>query len=345
MEGSRVEEAMARSRPAPSATREQVLECVRQDCAICGSQLWNDYDNYRRVRTLTGVVQLQLKVRRCPNQDCERFHQPYRPESEGKWALPQHEFGLDVVALVGTLRYQEHRSVPQIHQQLQQRGLCVCERTVSHLLERYDELLAVKVGDCERLRAIVAKQGRVILAIDGLQPDVGHEVLWVIRDCLSGELLLARSLLSSRYEDLAVLLQEVEQGVGGPIAGVVSDGQQAIRKAVKTALAGVNHGLCHFHYLREAVKPIYEADRHAKKELKKRVRGVRRIERSVSETKTETEAQMSQVVGGYCQAVRAALTDDGRPPLEPAGLRLQQRLAAIEQSLERVEKKGSCPSL
>ena len=331
---------MVRSRPAPSATGEKLLECVCQECAICGSRLWNDYDNYRRVRTLTGVVQLRLKVRRCPNRDCERFDQPYRPESEGSWALPQHEFGLDVVALVGTLRHQEHRSVAQIHQQLQQRGLCVSERTVSNLLERYDELLAVKLSDCERLQTIVAKQGRVILAIDGLQPEVGHEVLWVIRDCLSGELLLARSLLSSTHEDLAILLRQVEQGLGVPIAGVVSDAQQSIRKAVKSALAGVHHGLCHFHYLREAAKPIYEADRHAKKQLKKRVRGVRAIERSVS----EAEAEMSEVVGGYCQAGRAALTDDGHPPLHPAGLRLQQRLTAIEHSLERVAKKGSCPS-
>jgi hypothetical protein len=26
-------------------------------------------------------------------------------------------------------------------------------------------------------------EGRVLLAIDGMQPDVGHEVLWVLRDC------------------------------------------------------------------------------------------------------------------------------------------------------------------
>ena len=34
-------------------------------------------------------------------------------------------------------------------------------------------------------------------------------------------------------------------------------------------------------FLREAARPVFEADRHAKKELKKRVRGVRRIERAV----------------------------------------------------------------
>ena len=54
-------------------------------------------------------------------------------------------------------------------------------------------------------------QRRVILAIDGLQPDVGHEVLWVLRDCLSGEILLARSLLSSTAKDLAGLITEVHE--------------------------------------------------------------------------------------------------------------------------------------
>jgi hypothetical protein len=40
------------------------------------------------------------------------------------------------------------------------------------------------------------------LALDGLQPDVGHEVLWVLRDCLSGAVLLARSLLSATQPGL-----------------------------------------------------------------------------------------------------------------------------------------------
>jgi hypothetical protein len=104
------------------------------------------------------VIQLQLKIRRCPNQECERFHQPYRPEAEGKWGLPQHEFGLDVIAWVGALRYQQHRSVPEIHAQLEQRSVCVSQRTVSNLLGRYDELLAVKLGESERLKAIANQQ-------------------------------------------------------------------------------------------------------------------------------------------------------------------------------------------
>jgi hypothetical protein len=266
---------MARRNLKPEATSEALLECVQQNCSSCGKLMWNEYNNHRHVRTLKGVVELCLKIRRCQNLSCERYRIAYRPEQEGKWVLPQQEFGLDVIALVGALRYQEHRSVPQIHQQLCSQGVCISERSVTHLLERYDELLAVWLTDNERLKAIAKKQGRVILAIDGMQPDVGHEVLWVIRECLSGEILLAKTLLSSINEDLAALLLEVNNNLDVPIDGVVSDGQQSIRKAVEIALPGIAHGLCHFHYLREAAKVIYEADRHAKKELKKYVRGIR----------------------------------------------------------------------
>lgn len=329
---------MARKTLKPKATSSKVLECIEQCCANCGRPMWNEYNNLRHVRTLTGVVQLCLKIRRCQNIECERYQIVYRPEQEGLWALPQQEFGLDVIALVGALRYQEHRSVPQIHQQLRHRGVCISERSVTHLLARYDELLAIWLTDHSRLKALAKKQGRVILAIDGMQPEVGHEVLWVIRECLSGEILLARTLLSSRNEDLAALLLEVSHSLDVPIDGIVSDGQQSIRKAVEVALPEIAHGLCHFHYFKEATKVIYEADRHAKKELKKQVRGIRKIESSIS----GSDEQVAQVVNGYCLAVRGSLTADGRPPLVASGLKLQERLSLIEKSLERVAQKRGC---
>jgi hypothetical protein len=88
---------------------------------------------------------------------------------------------LDVIALVGTLRSPSHRSIPEIHQALRDRGVLIAERTVTHLLQRYEELVALHLSDKSRLRERFKEQGQVILAIDGLQPDVGHEVLWVLR--------------------------------------------------------------------------------------------------------------------------------------------------------------------
>jgi hypothetical protein len=330
---------MARKAARPQPTHSEHLQPWFAHCTACGRRLWADYRNRRTIATLAGLVRLTLDIRRCHNADCPRYRKPYRPEAEGCYALPQHEFGLDVIALVGNLRYREHRSITEIHQTLRHRGLDIAERTVTNLLDRYDEILAVTLSDDRRLRGLLAEQGRVILALDGLQPDVGHEVLWVLRDCLSGEVLLAKSLLSARQQDLAQLIGLVRDGLPVPIAGVISDGQHAIRKAVTQALPGVPHQLCQFHYLREAGRPLYEADRHAKKELKKRVRGVRPIERSL-EGRSDAEAQAAR---GYCDAVRSALTDDGRPPLEASGLRLQQRLSAVAASLDRVAEKRGCP--
>jgi hypothetical protein len=181
----------------------------------------------------------------------------------------------DVIALIGALRYAEHRSVPEIHQHLLVRGVKISERTVTNLIERYEELVALHLAEHARLHQRLLKEGRVILAIDGLQPDVGHEVLWELRDCLSGEVLLARSLLSSTQGDLAALLGEVKSALLGEvkIAGVISDGQQPIRKAVQAVLGDVPHQLCQFHYLREAARPVFEADRHAKRSSKSRCAG------------------------------------------------------------------------
>jgi hypothetical protein len=132
------------------------------------------------------------------------------------------------------------------------------------------------------------------------------------------------------------MIREVRDALPVSITGVISDGQDTIRKAVARTLPGVPHQLCHFHYLREAAKPVAEADRHAKKELKKRVRGVRRIERQ-AEAEEDVEAE---IVRGYCAAVRAAITDDGLPPLAASGLKLQDRLGKIAASLDRVAAKA-----
>jgi hypothetical protein len=327
---------MARRSIRERPDREEVLWPVQKACPACGQPMRLRYDNRRTLVTLAGPIRLCLKIRRCERVECSRHHRPYRPEAESAIALPEHEFGLDVVALVGTLRHREHRSVPEIHKTLRECNVAIAERSVTNLLDRYDELLATSLTDSARLRELLAAQGRVILALDGLQPDVGHEVLWVIRDCISGEVLLARSLLSGTAGDLAPLLREVASAVGVPVAGVVSDGQTSLRRAVEQALPGVPHQLCQFHFLREAALPIFEADRHAKKALKKHVRGVRPIERSV-EGASDPQAV---VVQGYCAAVRSAITDDGQAPLAAAGLKLKERLEKVAASIERVAEKG-----
>src|SRR5215218_3536224 len=109
---------MARKTRRPPATSEETLSVLTTACAGCGYDTGIDYYNKRTLTTLAGVTRFRLQIRRCHRPNCALFLRPLRPEAEGRLALPHHEFGLDVIALVGALRYVEHRSVPEIHKDL-----------------------------------------------------------------------------------------------------------------------------------------------------------------------------------------------------------------------------------
>jgi hypothetical protein len=106
------------------------LRPLSTKCLGCGNTARVAYHTQRRVTTLQGHFCLSLTVRRCHQESCPRSHRPYRPEEEGLWALPYGEYGLDVIALVGMLRYRHHHSLAELHRALLDRGIAIGERTV-----------------------------------------------------------------------------------------------------------------------------------------------------------------------------------------------------------------------
>jgi ribosomal protein S27AE len=235
---------MARRTRRPVPSRAVTLTPLATVCPRCGAGLWVADHRHRTVVTRDGLCRLPLVSRRGHTPTGPRYHVACLPEEEGHWVVPHGEFGLERIGRIGAWRFAEHRSVLEMHQRLVAHGVAIAERTVTHLVHRYEELVALHLADQHRLRERLQAQGRVILAIDGLQPDVGHEVLWIIRDCLSGEVLLARALLSSTQGDLAALLRAVPQTLVGwsvAIDGLVSDGQETIRTAVAAILPDIPH--------------------------------------------------------------------------------------------------------
>jgi len=130
------------------------------------------YHNRRRLTFLDGVVQFTLVIRRCRTPSCARYQRAYRPEEEGALALPHGEFGLDVIALVGQLRYREHRSAPELHGELGRRGVVLAERTVTNLIERYEELTGGEVRQSMEHLLAEIRDGQA--TVGTLQPAVAH---------------------------------------------------------------------------------------------------------------------------------------------------------------------------
>lgn len=99
------------------------MENRRRRCAAYRGPAQADYRARRNIVTLEGIIALKVQMRVCHRDDCALYRKALRAEEEGRWALPEHQFGLDITAHIGALRYHEHRDVPEIHTTLHERGI------------------------------------------------------------------------------------------------------------------------------------------------------------------------------------------------------------------------------
>lgn len=310
---------------------------------------------------------------RCLNVECGYARTVYRSAQAESLTIKGSTYGLDVVVHVGQLWLHEHRTRSEIHALL--RGqVPISERHVQNLFETYLALLRCdQARTLAQLPALAQAQGGLVLSLDGLRPENGNESLYVLREVLSGSVIWADCLQEADHATLAAALKPIAD-LHLPILGVISDIQPSIRLAVAEALPGVPHAFCHLHVLREAAKPIFEADRHMKKKIKIAVRGLRAIERAVeSELAAIPTAQedapvsppaitqpdavgveqhlcapaqasnrdVAMVVRDVAWAMRETLFEGGQTPFQLGGLRVYEDLDVLGQTVEDcLVKKG-----
>lgn len=158
---------------------------------------------------------------------------------------------------------------------------------------------------------------------------------------LTGEVLHAENLLSSDAESIEGIIQPVID-LGYPILGVVSDGQQSIRKAVTELLPGTPYQLCHYHYLDDISKGLEDRDRKLKTKLKKGIRDVRTVERHIEKVEDSAE---KDVLNDLAMAVRTTALEKSVYPFDCGGIKVYDQLADIEATLEACQTVRSHPLL
>jgi len=126
------------------------------------------------------------------------------------------------------------------------------------------------------LAAAYADVDAVSLAIDGLQPEKGHETLDVVRELERKRLWFAEALLSRATAEVRQLLAQARawaERLGQRVRLWMSDKQDAFVRGIAAECPGVPHRYCTNHFLRDVAKPVLEADSHAKGKLRRTVRG------------------------------------------------------------------------
>jgi hypothetical protein len=348
------------------------LDVLDRNCPACGRMMHICDHRYRRFHTLDGPVQLICKLNHCPDPACPGHAKTKSPELESTLALPQMAIGWDVFCWIGHRRCSRHMAIPLIRSELlDDYGIKLSDDAIDQYIRRYQVMLAARQQDPEALRRHYEGVAEIILCIDGLQPEKGHETLYVVRELTRKRVWFAEPLLSATEGEVRRLIQKAKQwaeSLGTPVGLWMSDKQGAFITGIAAEFPDVPHRYCDNHFLRDLAQPVLDADSHAKVQMRKKVRGLRTIEQAVLQrqptptqddgtpetpeaTGTATPATdpspavvdpAGSVVLDYCAAVRGILNDDQGGPLHPPGLRMAEALNEVQESIHRdlEAKKG-----
>jgi hypothetical protein len=367
---------MAYRWPADTEFSPWELDVLDRNCPACGRMMHICDHRYRRFHTLDGPVQLICKLNHCPDPTCPGHAKTKSPELEITLALPQMAIGWDVFCWIGHRRCSRHMAISLIRSELlDDYGIKLSEDAIDQYIRRYQIMLAARQQDAESLRREYQSVAEIILCIDGLQPEKGHETLYVVRELTRKRVWFAEPLLSATEDEVRRLIKKAKawaESLGRPVGLWMSDKQEAFVKAIAAEFPDVPHRYCDNHFLRDLAKPVLEADSHAKVQMRKKVRGLRVIEQAVlarqkARTKDDLTPETSEVTGtatlagadlsptvvepagsvvlDYCAAVRGILNDDQGGPLHPPGLRMAEALGEVQESIQRNldAKKGGSP--
>ena len=343
------------------------LDVLNRDCPVCGRMMYICDHRYRHFHSLEGPVEMVCKLNHCPDVACLGHAKTISPELEITIALPKMAIGWDVFCWIGHRRFSRHWSITQIQFELSdQYHINISDDFIGRYIQSYQVMLAARQEDPETLQQQYKSSDEIILCIDGLQPEKGHETLYVVRELTQKRVWFAEALISATAEEVRRLINKAKkwaESLGKKVGLWLSDRQDAFVTGIKAEFPDVPHRYCDNHFLRDVAKPVLEMDSHAKVTMRKKVRGLRKIEQAVLKQRAAEAAQDSSdadakpsasvevvvpavasppqsdsggaVVLDYCAAVRGIVNDDQGGPLHPPGLRMAEALSDVRESIQR----------
>jgi len=356
-----------------------VLSVEQEVCSVCQRNLHVCDHRFHPILSLQGPLQLVCKLAHCPDPGCPAHCHTLSPLAEAQLTLPYWLIGWDVFSWLGFRRFTRHWSIPQLQAELRDTfAIRLSDDALAGYLQRYRCLVAARHQDQARLAEHYRDIDRLVLTIDGLQPEKGHETLYVVRELRGKRVWFAEALLSSSAEEVQRLIAKAKdwaEQLGKPVELWMSDKQDAFLKGIAAEFPDTPHRYCQNHFLRDLAKPLLEADSHAKVQMRKKVRGLRDIEKQVLEDHRKAQEQAESVpdnsaaaltassgsaaavtqpsealraagskpaedeaghvVLDYCAGVRGILNDDQGGPLHPPGIRMASALQEVRDSLQR----------
>jgi len=168
-------------------------------------------------------------------------------------------YGYDVLIYVGRALFIHCRTEQQIIEDLNRKNILISPRQIGYLGKKFIVYLAIAHQQSrQRLKKVMELRGGYILHIDGTcEGDSPH--LFTGIDGIAQIVLDNIKLPSEKAEFLIPFFDQIKKQYGDPIA-LVHDMGKGILSAVKTVFKGIPDFICHFHFLRDIGKDLFEKE-------------------------------------------------------------------------------------
>ena len=168
-------------------------------------------------------------------------------------------YGYDVLVFVGYGLFVHCLSEQQIIELLSDRNITISQREIGFLGKKFIAYLAIAHRQAQqRLNQLMSHKGGYILHIDGTC-EGGSPHLFTGMDGIAQIVLDNIKLPSEKAESIIPFLEKIKKQYGKPIA-LVHDMGKGILSAVEAVFKGIPDFICHFHFLRDIGKDLYEAE-------------------------------------------------------------------------------------
>jgi len=249
----------------------------KKECLCCGEKMKRMESSMRYITQLTGRMKTFVEIYACQNEKCELYGKKRRPTEFLNLVLPQYTYGIDIFAQVGYWRFREKRTVSEIREELVSKypHIEISERHTENLVKTFMTMMNVAKQDPSVMREKLRKGNikGLVLSLDGLEPEKGNEILYVVREVQTGEIIFAIFLefsdKDSIQKQIIEPIKKMCEAMDLPVLGWVVDKQLALTQAIEEVFPELPIQHCQSHFLKEARKPVREADTKMATELKK----------------------------------------------------------------------------
>jgi hypothetical protein len=181
----------------------------------------------------------------------------YRSEELRSLTPPRGQFGFDIIETIGRALFVQCRNALAVQAELAARNIAISTSEIGFLGKRFIVYLALAHWECHaELKQHMASKGGYILHMDGTC-EGDSPLLFSCIDDISKFVLGNRKMPTEDSRHIIPLLRDLRAAYGTPLA-LVHDMGSAIIKAVTTVFPAVPDYICHFHFLRDLGKDLFD---------------------------------------------------------------------------------------